>query len=259
MGQAGLVLWIWIRSDRLQLEEGPGFHGLGKGSAHFGIADARAGVDFHRRHDPGGEAILRVGDPGNDAGGRVAGERQNQAAAGSQPLDPERMRMGHAGIDGDRVAFTGIGRYAVSRVHGNVRVIRKVLSSPGCQARIDFAGRYPPAWPNHFGHDRSVIADPATQVVNAVAGVGLRGLGDATGYATGTINMPDMNSVPAGGVPEGAQVVEAYLYWQTVESSQTAFAGQHEFFRPVFPGGPSSGYAISGTVLGDQAGVWGTK
>ena len=84
-----------------------------------------------------------------------------------------------------------------------------------------------------------------------VAGVGLRGLGDSTGYATGTITMPDYNTRPAGGVPTGAQVVAALLYWQTVESSQTAFAGQMGFFRPVFPGGPSTGYPIFGAVLGN--------
>ena len=101
--------------------------------------------------------------------------------------------------------------------------------------------------PLNFGNNFFVTGD------YVVAGVGLRGLGDASGYAEGTITMPDGNTVssdPSGGVPDGAQVVAAYLYWQTVESSQTTYAGQHGFFGPS-PGGPTDGYAITGTRLGN--------
>jgi len=83
-----------------------------------------------------------------------------------------------------------------------------------------------------------------------VAGVGLRGLG-VNGYATKKFTMPDANSVPSTGVPSGADIVGAFLYWETVESSQTAFAGQNGFFRPVFPGGPATGYPITGVLLGN--------
>ena len=83
-----------------------------------------------------------------------------------------------------------------------------------------------------------------------VAGVGLRGLG-LNGFATKQFTMPDANSVPATGVPPGADIVAALLYWETVESSQTTFAGQNGFFRPVFAGGPATGYAIRGVVLGN--------
>ncbi len=99
--------------------------------------------------------------------------------------------------------------------------------------------------PLNFGNNYFVTGD------YVVGGVGLRGLGDATGFATGTINIPDANSVPATGVPAGAQIVGAILYWGTVESSSTAFAGQHGFFRPVFTGGPSAGYPITGLLLGN--------
>jgi uncharacterized repeat protein (TIGR01451 family) len=83
-----------------------------------------------------------------------------------------------------------------------------------------------------------------------VAGVGLRGLG-VSGYATKQFSMPDANSVPSTGVPAGADIVAAFLYWETVESSQTAFAGQNGFFRPVLQGGPATGYPITGVVLGN--------
>jgi len=76
----------------------------------------------------------------------------------------------------------------------------------------------------------------------AVGGVGLRGLGDASGFATGTISIPDTNQPNAGSVPAGADIVAAFLYWETVESSQTTFAGQQGFFN---------GYAIAGAVLGN--------
>ena len=83
-----------------------------------------------------------------------------------------------------------------------------------------------------------------------VAGVGLRGVG-VNGFATKQFTMPDANSVPSTGVPSGADIVAALLYWETVESSHTAFAGQNGFFRPVFAGGPASGYPITGVVLGN--------
>ncbi|MFN8008418.1 MAG: hypothetical protein U0V70_15630 [Terriglobia bacterium] len=75
-----------------------------------------------------------------------------------------------------------------------------------------------------------------------VGGVGLRGLG-VKGYATGTINIPDATYPgAASSVPPGADIVAALLYWQTVESSKTSFAGQQGYFR---------GYPITGTVLGN--------
>src|SRR5215472_9525720 len=67
-----------------------------------------------------------------------------------------------------------------------------------------------------------------------VGGVGLRGLGDATGFASGTITI---NSVPAG-----ADVVAAFLYWQTIEKSKSSLLGQNGFFN---------GRAITGTILGN--------
>src|SRR5262249_7429796 len=83
-----------------------------------------------------------------------------------------------------------------------------------------------------------------------VAGVGLPGLW-VDGYATEKISMPDANFMPAEGVPTGADIVAAFLYWETVESSQSAFAGQNGFFRPVFQSGPATGYPITGVILGN--------
>jgi len=71
----------------------------------------------------------------------------------------------------------------------------------------------------------------------------------ANGMATGTIAIPDCTQYqalgqpcPASVVPQGADIVAAYLYWATVEGNQTTFAGQQAFFN---------GYQIVGTVLGN--------
>ena len=109
-----------------------------------------------------------------------------------------------------------------------------------------------------FGFAQSVLAQAPLNFENnyfvtgdyVVSGVGLRGLG-VNGFATQQFTMPDANSVPATGVPQGADIVAAFLYWDTVESAQTAFAGQNGFFRPVFAGGPATGYPITGIVLGN--------
>ena len=68
----------------------------------------------------------------------------------------------------------------------------------------------------------------------AVAGVGLRGTG-VNGFANGTINL--------SGVPTGADIVAAFLYWQTVETSPaTAPSAINGFF---------DNNAIVGKLLGD--------
>lgn len=74
----------------------------------------------------------------------------------------------------------------------------------------------------------------------------VEGSPDGSGYAPGTISVPDIRQpsqtgVPAS-VPKGADIVAAYLYWATVEGNQSSFAGQQAYFN---------GYSISGTVLGN--------
>ncbi len=74
----------------------------------------------------------------------------------------------------------------------------------------------------------------------------VEGTPDLAGYATGTITVPDIkqptqNGVPAS-VPNGADIVAAYLYWATVEGNQNTYAGQQAYFN---------GYSITGTILGN--------
>jgi parallel beta-helix repeat protein len=72
------------------------------------------------------------------------------------------------------------------------------------------------------------------------------------GFATGTINIPDTQNKGITGqnqVPAGAEVIAAVLYWQTAEKVGQLGTGQKGFFRPVFTGGPASGYPITGVNL----------
>jgi hypothetical protein len=74
----------------------------------------------------------------------------------------------------------------------------------------------------------------------------VEGAPDGSGFAPGTISIPDtlqpaQNGVPTT-VPAGADIVAAYLYWSTVEGNQTTFAGQQAYFN---------GYSITAEVLGN--------
>lgn len=77
------------------------------------------------------------------------------------------------------------------------------------------------------------------------------GTPDGSGYAPGTISIPDTVQLKSTGggqlgvpsaVPVGANIIAAYLYWATVEGNQNSFAGQSAYFN---------GYAVAGTVLGN--------
>jgi len=71
------------------------------------------------------------------------------------------------------------------------------------------------------------------------AGVTLRGTGQG-GLATGTITIS--NSQASQGVPDGADILAAYLYWETVENTATASAGFGSF----------RGYSITGQQIGSD-------
>src|SRR6266853_324227 len=77
------------------------------------------------------------------------------------------------------------------------------------------------------------------------------------GYAVGTISMgADKNPGVAGNnsVPKGAEIVAALVYWQTIEQIG-GVTGQNGFFRPVFPGGPATGYVMPGTPVPNPNGT----
>jgi hypothetical protein len=123
-----------------------------------------------------------------------------------------------------------------------------VFSFARTAAAQDAAAAGPPLT---FGNNFFVTGDYA---------IGGTGLGkSASGFASGTIsigNGKDTNPgvVGTNTVPQGAQIVHALLYWQTVEIVGGA-TGQNGFFRPVFNGGPSTGYPITGAILMNPSGT----
>ena len=91
---------------------------------------------------------------------------------------------------------------------------------------------------------------------------------NSTSYAIGTINVPDANPAIKKGfagnpgitgrtrVPDGAQIVAALLYWQTVEKISQPGSGQNGFFRPVFTNGPAApGYPVAGVDVTNHSTV----
>ena len=73
------------------------------------------------------------------------------------------------------------------------------------------------------------------------AGVSLRGTGVA-GSATGTITIPAYSQSPTQGVPSGADIVDAFLYWETLESTPNASSTNGTF----------NGYPIVGQQIGND-------
>ncbi len=83
------------------------------------------------------------------------------------------------------------------------------------------------------------------------AGVTLRGTG-VNGMATGTINIPTI-AQSSQGVPDGADIIEAFLYWQTIESSPAASGGSG-----IFDGFPITGQQIGSDLPYTDGNVSGT-
>jgi hypothetical protein len=73
------------------------------------------------------------------------------------------------------------------------------------------------------------------------AGVTLRGTGTG-GMAAGTINIPAYTQSSTQGVPAGADIIDAFLYWQTLESTPLASSTNGTF----------NGYPIVGQQIGND-------
>jgi hypothetical protein len=77
----------------------------------------------------------------------------------------------------------------------------------------------------------------------ASAGVQLRGTGHG-GVATGTITIPDSTTSPgvSQGVPDGADIIDAFLYWETLENTPSPSGGSGTF----------DNYPITGQQIGSD-------
>jgi sugar lactone lactonase YvrE len=71
------------------------------------------------------------------------------------------------------------------------------------------------------------------------AGVTLRGTG-VGGLATGSITIPSYTQSATQGVPDGADIIDAFLYWETIENTATASSTNGTF----------NGYSITGQQIG---------
>jgi sugar lactone lactonase YvrE len=112
--------------------------------------------------------------------------------------------------------------------------------APGSAVKLLISiGEAPPPTPNPltFENNYFVTGDYAS------AGVTLRGTG-AHGMATGTITIPSSTATPSvsQGVPDGADIIDAFLYWQTLESTPAPSANIGTFL----------GYSITGQQIGSD-------
>jgi streptogramin lyase len=73
----------------------------------------------------------------------------------------------------------------------------------------------------------------------ASAGVTLKGTGTG-GMATGTITIPNQSA--SHGVPDGADIIEAFLYWETLENTPSPSASSGKF----------DNYSITGQQIGSD-------
>ncbi len=100
-------------------------------------------------------------------------------------------------------------------------------------------GQAPPQTPNplSFENNYFVTGDYAS------AGVALRGTG-VNGVATGTITIPDSSTTSgvSQGVPDGADIIDAFLYWETLENTPS----------PSATSGTFDNYPITGQQIGSD-------
>jgi hypothetical protein len=124
-----------------------------------------------------------------------------------------------------------------------IKILRTLSSSPARTLKVTFAFLLlgcmaffaPPSRADnlHYFKNYFVTGD------YTVAGVGLFGKG-VNGLATGTIDMSGANGAPA--TPAGADIVAAFLYWQTIETTATPSLSNGNFDgNPVV--GDAIGYA----------------
>ncbi|HEV2102811.1 MAG TPA: hypothetical protein VGR58_08525 [Candidatus Acidoferrum sp.] len=132
----------------------------------------------------------------------------------------------------------------LSAVMGSQRLLRSAIAI-GLLALFAYApsGSAQTPTPLPLGLDNNYMVT-GDYVVGGWTKTGSKNV-SGTLMSTGTITIPD--PIAYGGasfeqqVPVGADIVAAFLYWQSVESSGT-FAGQNGTFR---------GYPITGTILGN--------
>jgi hypothetical protein len=97
------------------------------------------------------------------------GERDNEASAMAQAIEPNRLRMRDTAIYEYGVACAGIECGAIRLVDGYVRVAREIFFGASGEIGLEFQGDDDAAWANDFRDDGCVITDAAAEMKSAVA------------------------------------------------------------------------------------------
>ena len=146
------------------------------------------------------------------------------------------------------VTGTGLTQGTVSSASSSVVPSGNVIASnpsagtvvnPGSAVRLLVStGQAPPPTPNPL----SLLDNYFVTGDYAESGVALRGKG-VSGMATGTITIADSTTSPGSpGVPDGADIIDGFLYWMTLEDTVTASGNTGTFL----------GYPITGQQIGSD-------
>jgi hypothetical protein len=149
---------------------------------------------------------------------------------------------------GTAITGTGLMLGTVSTAHSSIVPSGNVIASnpaagtqvsPGSAVRLLVSnGQAPPPTPNPL----SLLNNYFVTGDYAAAGVSLRGTG-VGGLATGTITIPDSTTTPGvQGVPDGADLIDGYLYWETLENTASPSGNSGTFL----------GYPITGQQIGSD-------
>lgn len=164
-----------VAADGFQLEQAAGCESLLHQWFERGVAKADAGKYACGRDHHGGVAARFAHDFGHYALAHLGihghGERNDEASAMAQPLEPNRLRMRDAAIYEHGVAGAGVECGSISLVDGNVRVAREIFLGACGEIGLQFQRDDAPAWANDFRDDGGVITDAAAQMKSAVAGL----------------------------------------------------------------------------------------
>ncbi len=146
------------------------------------------------------------------------------------------------------ITGTGLAEGTVSTASSSVVPSGDVIASnpsagtvvnPGSAVRLLVStGQAPPPTPNPL----SLLNNYFVTGDYAEGGVALRGKG-VGGMASGTITIADSTTSPgAQGVPDGADIIDGFLYWMTLENTVTASGNTGKFL----------GYPITGQQIGSD-------
>src|SRR5438309_7514809 len=97
-------------------------------------------------------------------------ERNEETSAVTQLVQPAGQHLRRSCVHEDDVERPGFQLAPVGAYHGGTRPWNEIPPGALCQLRVDLHAHDATAWGDRFCGDRGVIADPATDVEDAVSG-----------------------------------------------------------------------------------------